>query len=142
MKCPVDKDDMMVVEHQRIELDYCLRCSGVWFDAQELELLVSSLSNEKQPESQIDLLTPKPAKVDEGRRKCPVCSRKMNKVWLGKEPRVLIDSCPHGDGLWFDGGELHQIMHQIKDGGKHEIISFLSETFKAEHAADSQAQSP
>ena len=30
MKCPVDKSVMMVLEHRRIELDYCLKCSGVW----------------------------------------------------------------------------------------------------------------
>ena len=140
MKCPVDKDDMMVVEHQRIELDYCLRCSGVWFDAEELELLVSSLSHENQAETQSDLLTPLSAKTNEGHRKCPVCSRKMDKVWLGNGPKILIDRCPGGDGLWFDGGELHQILHQLKDGGKHDIISFLSETFKAEHASDSQVK--
>ena len=39
MKCPIDKSDMIVVEHEKIELDYCLRCSGVWFDSGELELL-------------------------------------------------------------------------------------------------------
>ena len=42
MRCPVDKSDMIVVEHQKIELDYCLKCSGVWFDSGELDLLVSA----------------------------------------------------------------------------------------------------
>jgi Zn-finger nucleic acid-binding protein len=137
MKCPVDKDDMMVVESRRIELDFCLCCSGVWFDAQELDLLISAVSKEYQEEPQNDLLTPKPAEVNEGHRKCPICGKKMNKVWLGKEPKVLIDSCPRGDGLWFDGGELHEVIHQIKNDGKDDILSFLSETFKAQHATDS-----
>jgi uncharacterized protein len=141
MKCPIDKDDMMVVEHHQIELDFCLRCSGVWFDAHELDLLVASLTYHKMGESPIELISPKPAKVDEGSRKCPICGRKMDKVWLGIEPEVLVDSCPRGDGLWFDGGELHQIMHQIKDDGKHDIISFLRETFKGEHAADTDGAS-
>jgi uncharacterized protein len=137
MKCPVDKDDMMVVEHRRIELDFCLRCSGVWFDAEELDLLISSLTDDKKEPSQSGSLTPSPAKVNEGSRKCPVCGRKMDKVWLGKEPRVLIDRCPQGDGLWFDGGELHQLIHQIKDNSKEDILSFLSETFKGQHEVDS-----
>jgi len=55
----------------------------------------------------------------------------MDKAWLGQDPKVLIDSCPHGDGLWFDGGELDQVIHQIKDDGKDDILAFLSETFKA-----------
>jgi Zn-finger nucleic acid-binding protein len=137
MKCPVDKDDMMVVESRRIELDLCLRCSGVWFDAQELDLLVSAISTDNRQEPQTDLLTPQPAEVNETRRKCPICGKKMDKVWLGKEPKVLIDSCPAGDGLWFDGGELHDIIHQIKNDGKDDILSFLGKTFKAQHDADS-----
>lgn len=137
MKCPVDKDDMMVVESRRIELDFCLRCSGVWFDAQELDLLITAVSKENQKKSENDFLTPRPAKVDESPRKCPICGRTMDKVWLGQDPKVLIDSCPQGDGLWFDGGELHQVIHQIKDDGKDDILSFLSETFKGQHASDS-----
>jgi Zn-finger nucleic acid-binding protein len=136
MKCPVDKEDMVVVESRRIELDLCLRCSGVWFDAQEMDLLVSAISADNRQESENDLLTPRPAEVNETPRKCPICGKKMDKVWLGKEPKVLIDSCPAGDGLWFDGGELHDIISQIKNDGKDDILSFLSKTFKAQHAAD------
>ncbi len=137
MKCPLDKDDMIVVESRQIELDFCLRCSGVWFDAQELDLLVSAISGDNQQESQNDLLTPQPAEVNETYLKCPICGKKMDKVWLGKEPKVLIDSCPSGDGMWFDGGELHKVIHQINNDGKDDILSFLSETFKAQHTADS-----
>ncbi len=136
MKCPVDKDDMVVVESRRIELDLCLRCSGVWFDAQELDLLISAISADNRQESQNDLLTPSPAEVYETHRKCPICGKKMDKVWLGKEPKVLIDSCPAGDGLWFDGGELHEILHQVKNDRKDDILSFLSKTFKAQHPED------
>ncbi len=131
MKCPVDKEDMMVIESRRIELDFCLRCSGVWFDAEELDLLISAVAKENHQQSRRDLLTPRPAKVNEGPRKCPICGRTMDKAWLGQDPKVLIDSCPHGDGLWFDGGELDQVIHQIKDDGKDDILAFLSETFKA-----------
>ncbi len=114
MRCPVDKSDMIVVEHQKIELDFCLRCSGVWFDSGELDLLVSALQAEGASMSHMDLLTPQEAKVTEAKRKCPICGRKMDKVWIGKEPKVLIDSCPIGDGLWFDGGELHQVLQQME----------------------------
>jgi Zn-finger nucleic acid-binding protein len=34
---------MIIVEHERIELDYCTKCLGVWFDAGELALLLESL---------------------------------------------------------------------------------------------------
>ena len=33
---------MIVVERNRIELDHCTNCGGVWFDSHELELLLAS----------------------------------------------------------------------------------------------------
>lgn len=133
MRCPVDKSDMIVVEHQKIEMDFCLKCSGIWFDAGELNLLVSAIQAEGAKMSHMDLLTPHEAKVKEARRKCPICGRNMDKVWLGKEPRVLIDSCPTGDGLWFDGGELREVLQQMETAGSKSVISFLGDAFQATH---------
>jgi len=134
MRCPLEKSDMIVVEHQNIELDYCLKCRGVWFDSGELDLFVSVLKAQGAALSNTELLTPNSAKISEAKRKCPICGRKMEKVWIGKEPAVLIDSCPQGDGLWFDGGELHQALCQMestqKEGTK-DVLSFLGDTFKA-----------
>jgi uncharacterized protein len=131
MRCPIDKKDMIVVEHQKIELDYCLKCAGVWFDAGELDLLVSALVAERANMSHTDLLTPREAKVSETKRKCPICGRKMDKVWMGEKPQVLLDTCPRGDGLWFDGGELHQVLRQVEPAGSKDIISFLGDAFQA-----------
>jgi Zn-finger nucleic acid-binding protein len=136
MRCPIDKSDMIVVEHQKIELDYCLRCSGVWLDSGELELLVAVLKAEGANLSHTELLTPDEAKVAEAKRKCPICGRKMDKVWLGKKPKVLIDSCPLGDGLWFDGGELQQVLREMEPAGKpaaRDVLSFLGDAFRASH---------
>ena len=88
MRCPIDKSAMIVVEHEKIELDYCLRCSGVWFDSGELELLVAVLKAEGANLSYTELLTPHRAKVTEAKRKCPICRRKMGKVWIRKEPKT------------------------------------------------------
>jgi Zn-finger nucleic acid-binding protein len=134
MKCPLDKSDMIIVEHRRIELDYCLKCAGVWFDTGELDLLVSVLHSEGAAISAADLLTPQAATVKEARRKCPVCGRNMDKVWLGQDPKVLIDRCPANHGLWFDGGELNQVLCVVKApgaAGAPDVLSFLGKAFAA-----------
>ena len=46
MYCPVCKEPMIIVEHERIELDYCTTCFGVWFDAGELSLMMESMDLE------------------------------------------------------------------------------------------------
>jgi Zn-finger nucleic acid-binding protein len=136
MRCPTDKSDMIVVEYQKIELDFCQSCSGVWFDSGELNLLLGATKEGGASFSQDNLLTPQPAKVNEARRKCPICGRKMDKVWIGKEPRVLIDSCQIGHGLWFDGEELHQVLRQVEVAGLEDVMSFLGNAFEATYKAE------
>jgi Zn-finger nucleic acid-binding protein len=129
LKCPLDKSDMIVVEHKKIELDYCLRCAGVWFDAGELDLLISTIASEDKNQPSNDILSFTPASVKEAKRHCPICGKNMDKIWLGKEPKILIDHCPRGHGLWFDGGELRQFLQQALPGEAKGVIAFLGDTF-------------
>ena len=136
MNCPACKGVVVVVEYERIELDYCTNCSGVWFDAGELELLTERLSLDGEAFSLQDIMALPDAKVSEKARRCPICGKKMKKVHVGDEPKVLLDVCPRRDGVWFDSGEVTQVLGQLRSKwsatGKHgRVISFLGEVFKA-----------
>ena len=136
MKCPACSNLMIVVEHENIELDYCTDCSGVWFDAGELELLLESMELEGASLSLDSILTSPEAKSSEKKRKCPICRQKMKKATVGHEPEVLIDACQRGDGLWFDKGEVGQLITQLPDkpsekpDSQGRIITFLGEVFR------------
>ena len=128
---------MLVVEHQQIELDYCPKCSGVWFDSGELELLLEKLGTTTQQLDTEGIISAPETNTAEKKRRCPICSHKMKKAIIGHRPPILIDSCDDGDGLWFDGGELHQLVSQLtlktaNGGAQQQIIAFLGEAFKAE----------
>jgi len=133
--CPACKGVVVVVEYERIELDYCTKCYGVWFDAGELELLETRLGLEGGALSMNEIMALPGEKVAEKSRRCPICRRKMKKVYIGSDPKVLIDVCLRGDGLWFDSGEVSQVLAQLKDkshmGHKHSrVVHFLGEVFK------------
>ncbi|MFC1860341.1 zf-TFIIB domain-containing protein [Chloroflexota bacterium] len=137
MICPVCKSDMIVVEYHNIELDYCTECKGVWFDSGELELLLRSYQAEGV-EPFLENFTNSPdARSSEKKRKCPICRRRMDKKVIGEHSRLLIDMCGEGHGLWFDGGEIAQLISQlvgepqVTKGSENEVISFLEEVFKA-----------
>ena len=137
MICPVDKKDMIVVEYKNIEVDYCLTCQGVWFDADELELLLKTM-NLDTPELLLShLLSQEEIETEEKKRRCPICRRKMKKTTIGDHPKILIDACIRRDGLWFDGGEVQQLVKELdrkKPAGEehhHHVINFLGEVFKA-----------
>ena len=58
----------------------------------------------------------------------------MAEVAVG-EPPVNIDVCRGTDGLWFDGGEVHQLLKQLAEGqpaegGEKPVFEFLGEVFK------------
>jgi Zn-finger nucleic acid-binding protein len=138
MICPACKSDMIVVEHRKIELDYCTSCRGVWFDAGELELLLESAGLEGVEPLLAGLAGSTEADSKEKKRKCPICIRKMKKLSVGQKPEILLDICQRGDGIWFDGGELAQLVGQLagkageKTSPQQEILAFLQEVFKAE----------
>jgi Zn-finger nucleic acid-binding protein len=137
MKCPVCHIPTIVVEHEQIELDYCTDCSGVWFDAGELELLIETMQLEGTILSLDSVLTSPEARSSEKKRKCPICGHTMKKATVGHEPEVLIDACGRGDGLWFDKGEVGQLITQLPDkaagdvDSQGRVISFLGEVFQA-----------
>jgi len=128
---------MIVVEYHDVELDYCHSCKGVWFDSGELELLLESHGLEEGKAFLDDILGAQAAVSPEKKRKCPICGHKMRKTAIGEQSEILIDMCRDEHGLWFDGGEVTQLMrhlagkHQPKHDAREEVISFLEEVFEA-----------
>ena len=80
MDCPVCKVDMIIVEYDGVELDFCVECNGIWFDRNELEwlLLKGGLSVED-----LDMKASTRAEMKAGGetvRRCPLCRKKMKKM--------------------------------------------------------------
>ena len=136
MLCPVCKTDMIDVEYEQIELDYCVKCRGVWFDSNELELLFEKINLQNSGLSVSTLISRIDESIPEDKHKCPICKQKMGKVSIGDSPRIVIDICTNGNGLWFDGGEIIQLIKHAsvntgqKDGAEQQVINFLGEVFR------------
>ncbi len=107
MNCPACKEAMITLELDEVEVDYCPVCWGIWLDKGELELLLGDSEQAKQL-----LASFKTAEnCSEKPRKCPICLKKMHKIFVGAEAnKQLIDKCRKGDGLWFDKGELKNVL--------------------------------
>jgi Zn-finger nucleic acid-binding protein len=126
MDCPVCENAMITLELQEVEIDFCSHCSGIWLDAGELEMLLQS------PEQAANLLasfTPD-TKSNEKSRKCPICRKIMKKVLVGTtEPKVLLDKCKKDHGLWFDKGELQDIISKATLDKDNKIAKLLADMF-------------
>lgn len=131
MDCPVCKDAMVTLELDEVEVDYCLGCGGIWLDAGELEMLLDGSDKAKEL---LDSFAPAEG-CGEKPRKCPICLKKMQKIHAGAEDaKQLIDRCKKGDGLWFDKGELQDIVAAGSMDEDSEIIKLLTDMFGKEKA--------
>jgi hypothetical protein len=126
--CPVCKNAMITLELAEVEIDHCIDCGGIWLDAGELEMLLG------EPEKSRQLLDS--FKIDsnciEKPRKCPICDKKMQKIIVGQAPVLLMDKCTKGDGLWFDKGELGNIIDKAQLDKDNKIQQLLTEMFGLE----------
>jgi Zn-finger nucleic acid-binding protein len=123
MKCPVCKEPMIVLELNEVEIDYCPSCSGIWLDAGELDLLIE---DEKEREILISSFHTD-ADHPEKPYKCPICNIRMDKVHVGDQKDVLIDKCSNNDGLWFDKGELKDVLHLASK--ENRVVKLLNDMF-------------
>ncbi len=126
MKCPVCRTPLVVVERESVELDWCPACAGVWFDEGELVLFAERLGKRHRR----DMIGEAVTGSREARRRCPRCRHKMEKVAPAADGKLLLDCCVE-HGLWFDAGELGDLMRSLPDreGEKPAVIEFLNETF-------------
>lgn len=125
MKCPKCGEPMVVLELHDVEIDHCLDCQGIWLDAGELELLITDSQN-KEP----FLDTFKVEKnCPEKKRKCPICLKKMEKVLCGTDQSTRIDRCVRGDGLWFDSGELEEVVQMSVKDSDSEVLKLIQDMF-------------
>jgi Zn-finger nucleic acid-binding protein len=127
MRCPACKEPMIVLELDEVEVDHCISCGGIWLDGGELELLLGT-STEKDKfliSFQVDKNT------KEKIRNCPICSKRMDKVLYGQDKKILIDKCRQNDGIWFDLGELEEIIRMSSSYDKeNKVLNLLRDMFK------------
>lgn len=126
MDCPACKNAMITLELADVEIDHCVGCGGIWLDSGELELLMDA------PEKAAQLLQSfrEDAAAAEQPRKCPICDKRMAKVVLGSSDSPLrIDQCRRSHGLWFDRGELEDILRRGQLDGESRILRLLADMF-------------
>lgn len=115
MNCSGCGGTMKELTVEKVTIDRCERCGGVWLDAGEADDLVKAA-----PKSPKDALKKKkyellrqwkvspqdPRPTD---RACPRCDEHLQRVNYKDVPGLLVDKCPEDCGLYLDQGELEKI---------------------------------
>ncbi len=102
----------------------CGACAGMWLgadlfarlaaDADEVRVAVEALGAGSNEATDLPL-----QRIDNSARlyrPCPSCGSLMHRRNYGRKSGVIVDTC-RGHGVWFDHGELAQILRWLRNGG-------------------------
>jgi uncharacterized protein len=101
MNCPKCQQHSLrekYVSGANLNVDYCPKCKGIWFDGGELEQAMPVADPHLHiPPNAVRLKAP-----------CPRCAKPLY-TFPYPQTRVTIEMCKACRGLWLDAGEFKQI---------------------------------
>jgi hypothetical protein len=131
MECPNDNEYLERMLFHDVEVDYCPKCLGIWFDKDELRLAKDDKDN-KLNWLDVDLWRDKlKFHVSRSGRHCPVDRAGLQEVKYDGT-KTKVDFCKMCGGVWLDRGEFKQIINYLKNKSDYEILHHYSKNLISE----------
>jgi PAT family beta-lactamase induction signal transducer AmpG len=102
MRCPKCRSDMEQIDVEGIEIDRCVTCNGIWFDAGEADALRSG-----KAAGLIDIGDASVGKVHNAidNYRCPRCGDPIIRMVDPVQRHIWFEKCESCEGTFFDAGE-------------------------------------
>lgn len=113
--CPRCGHKLQSREYADMSVEECDDCGGLFLAPDMLERLVAA---HDAPTGMRLALPKREFKRETSVRyiHCPVCRKMMNRQAFARISGIVIDVCK-SHGLWFDGGELAEVVRFVESGG-------------------------
>jgi len=114
MICPkCKKNELKEVLFHKVKVDKCKKCSGIWFEADELRK-AKDQEDKYLKWLDIDLWKDKEKfKASPSQKGCPKCNLPLYEIEYGKSD-IKIDVCKKCNGIWLDKGEFEKIVTYLR----------------------------
>lgn len=121
MTCPICHINLQKLLFNNVEVDYCPRCLGMWFEEDELRW-VKDVRDENLSWLDIDLWQKEEEfHISPGQKLCPYCRLPLYEVAYG-DSKIRVDVCNICHGIWLDKLEFAKIMNYLKEKADIEIL--------------------
>jgi Zn-finger nucleic acid-binding protein len=115
LHCPRCTRGLAARRYAELEVEECDGCGGLFLTPGMLDRVVRC--RDQSTGLRLALPQPKPFLEQEVRYLlCPACDKLMNRQAFGRISGVVVDVC-RSHGVWFDAGELTQVMQFVERGG-------------------------
>jgi Zn-finger nucleic acid-binding protein len=114
-RCPRCSSQLHAREYGDLSVEECDKCGGLFLAPTTMEKLVSA----RDRPTSLRLAMPKREMKRETVVRyilCPDCGKSMNRQAFGRISGVIVDVCKK-HGVWFDGGELAEVIRFVEEGG-------------------------
>ncbi len=119
--CPICKVPLKSAILHNVEVNYCPKCLGIWFEEGELKEAKDNENNDLRW-FDVDLWDdPKKMKIARGIRLCPTCRMPLYEVRYG-DSNIIVDVCNLCHGVWLDRAEFKKIIDYLRKREDYEIL--------------------
>ncbi|MBI2003315.1 MAG: zf-TFIIB domain-containing protein [Candidatus Wildermuthbacteria bacterium] len=131
MHCPLCKIYLGKTLLSGVEVHYCSRCYGLWFEEDELQMAKDAKDRDLRW-LDIDLWKDiAKFRLARARKLCPKDRLPLYEVQYG-DSIVKVDVCNVCHGIWLDRGEFKQIISYLKEKADHEALYHYAKNLKEE----------
>jgi Zn-finger nucleic acid-binding protein len=131
MNCPNDNEQLEIALFHDVEVGYCPKCLGIWFDKDELRLAKDD-KDEQLNWLDVDLWRDKGNfEISHSHKHCPVCRAGLREVKYDNS-KTKVDFCKMCQGVWLDRGEFKQIISYLKNKSDYEILHHYTKNLALE----------
>jgi Zn-finger nucleic acid-binding protein len=122
MLCPICKRRLDQAILSGVEVDFCPKCLGSWFEEDELRL-AKDYKDRSLRWLDIDLWKePKKLRISPGKKLCPSCRLPLYETTY-RDSDIRVDVCNLCSGIWLDRGEFKKIIQYLKKKVDNEVLN-------------------
>jgi Zn-finger nucleic acid-binding protein len=119
LPCPNCSNAMDPIRVGTTPMHQCSSCAGYWLTTDVFTALCMNREAQSTLASTFGTTTTTLGSLrasDVRYRRCAACQKMMNRVNFGRVSGIVIDLCK-GHGVWFDPGELRNVLAFVSGGG-------------------------
>jgi Zn-finger nucleic acid-binding protein len=122
MLCPIDKITLDQAVVGGVEVDYCHKCFGLWFEEEELRW-AKDYKDRNLRWLDIDLWKDNAKfKISLGKKLCPKDRLPLYEMEYG-DSGIEVDICNICKGVWLDKGEFQKIIQYLRKTTNEEVLN-------------------
>ncbi len=131
MVCPNCKIELEKAILHNVEIDYCPKCLGIFFEEDELKWAKDAKDKDLNW-LDIDLWKDETKfKISPENKLCSRCRLPLYEISYG-ESKIKVDVCNLCYGIWLDRGEFKRIIEYLKEKADYEVLQKYTKNLSQE----------